>query len=344
MKKVVSLMVVFCMVVVLFAACATPDGTESTTPSEAVSASEDASAETSGDDASGVIPPKNGETYHIGYSVGEFTFALCAQTAVLFEEECQSRGLLYTVTDGEKDATKQIDDINALIEKGVDALLVLPTDGNAVAAGVESAYEAGIPVFVILRDMPTVQDKYVAFSGTDDVELGKIAGQWIVDAVGEEGNIVYITGTPGLSTAENRTAGFHEIVDQYPNVKILAEQAGNYSRATAMDVMAAILQANPEIDAVWCANDEMAGGAIQAIDAANRNGILVGGANLQADAYQRLLDGTQAADVTTPPQMVIAALDAALAYLNGEEVDKILLYPLDLVTKDNAEQFEDQIY
>jgi ribose transport system substrate-binding protein len=270
--------------------------------------------------------------------------ALCAQTAVLFEAECKERGLEYTVSDGEHDATKQIDDINALIQKNVDALLILPTDGNAVAAGVEAAYEAGIPVFVILRDMPTVKDKYVAFSGTDDVELGKIAGQWIVDAIGETGNIVYITGTPGLSTAENRTTGFHSIVDQYPNVKVIAEQAGNYNRATAMDVMAAILQANADIAAVWCANDEMAGGAIQAIDAAGRNGILVGGANLQKDAYNRLLDGTQAADVTTPPQMVIAALDAAMAYLNGEQVEKTLLYPLDLVTKDNAAQFEEQIY
>lgn len=344
MKKVVMLVVVFCMVAVLFTGCSTPDNTASTSPSENINGSEPFLSETIDVSTSGIIPPKNGKTYHIGYSVGEFTFALCAQTAVLFEAECQERGLLYTVTDGEKDASKQIDDINVLIEKGVDALLVLPTDGNAVAAGVEAAYDAGIPVFVILRDMPTVKDKYVAFSGTDDIELGKIAGNWIVDAVGGAGKIVYITGTPGLSTAENRTAGFHQIVDQFPDIKILAEQAGNYSRAKAMDVMSAILQANPEIDAVWCANDEMAGGAIQAIDAAKRNGILVGGANLQADAYQRLLDGTQAADVTTPPQMVIAALDAALAYLNGNKVEKVLLYPLDLVTKDNAKEFADQIY
>ena len=188
-------------------------------------------------------------------------------------------------------------------------------------------------------------DKYVCFSGTNDVELGEIGGQWIVDATGGSGKIVYITGRAGVSTAEDRTVGFHNIVDQYPDLEIVAEQDGNYNRSDAMTVMEAILQANPQIDAVWCANDEMAGGVCQAISAAGREGILVGGANLQADAYERLLSGEQAADITTPCAMVIPALDAVVTVLEGGTVtEKTMYYPLDLVTKENAEQFKDQVY
>ena len=288
--------------------------------------------------------PEGAKTYHIGYALDTYSNAINAQTVVLLEAECKARGYELTVTDGEKDASKQIDDINTLINKGVDGILVLPIDGNSVAEGVENAYEAGIPIATVLRDMPTVADKYVCFSGCDDVELGSIAGQWIVDALGGKGKVVYITGIPGVSTAENRTKGFHSVVDKYPDIEIIVEQAANYSRSEAMTVMEAILQANPEIDAVWCANDEMAGGAYSAIEAAGREDILLGGANFQKDAYERILAGTQNADITTPPQMVIAALDAVITTLEGGTVEKTLYYPLDLITKDNVDQFLDQVY
>ena len=288
-------------------------------------------------------PAADKKTYHIGYSVATFTQALNAQTAVLFEAACKERGYEFTVTDGEMDTTKQLEDIDAIIKKGVDALLILPVDGVAVAPGIEAAHAAGIPTFLVLRDAPNSKDLYTQFSGTDDIELGTIAGNWIAEATGGEGTIVYITGTPGISTAENRTKGFHSVVDNHPGLTVI-EQAGNYNRALAMEVFEAILKANSDIKAVWCANDEMAGGVCQAIDAAKREGILVGGANLQKDAFERLLSGEQAIDITTPPQMVIAALDSAIAVLEGGTVDKVHYYPLDLVTKENASQFESQIY
>ena len=122
------------------------------------------------------------------------------------------------------------------------------------------AMKAGIPIAVVLRDIPSKKDLYATFSGTDDIELGELGAKGLLDAIGESGKIVYIQGTPGLSTAEDRTSGFHNIIDQYDGIEIVAEQAG---------------------------------GVVQAIDAAGRTGkIKVGGANLQSDAYQRLLDGT----------------------------------------------------
>lgn len=283
--------------------------------------------------------------YFLGYSVGDYKVILQAETGNRFEDICEEKGYKCAVKDAQGDSSTQLDDVNALIAMGVDGLIISPVDGQACAPAVEAAHEAGIPIAVVLRDIPSKKDLYATFSGTDDIELGELGAKGLLDAIGESGKIVYIQGTPGLSTAEDRTTGFHNIIDQYDGIEIVAEQACNYNRAKAMETMEAILQANPEIDAVWCANDEMAGGVVQAIDAAGRTGkIKVGGANLQSDAYQRLLDGTQAWDVTTPPMMLDNALEALVTVLEGGEVEKRINADLDIVTKENAEEFEYQVY
>lgn len=286
-----------------------------------------------------------GDGYFLGYSVGDYKVILQAETGNRFEDICKEKGYKYAVKDAQGDSSTQLDDINALIAMGVDGLLISPVDGQACAPAVEAAHEAGIPIAVVLRDMPSMKDLYVTFSGTNDIELGELGAKGLIDAIGESGKIVYIQGTPGLSTAEDRTTGFHNIIDKYDGIEIVSEQACNYNRAKAMETMEAILQANPEIDAVWCANDEMAGGVVQAIDAAGRTGkIKVGGANLQSDAYQRLLDGTQAWDVTTPPMMLDNALEALVIVLDGGTVEKRINADLDIVTKENAADFEYQVY
>ena len=120
--------------------------------------------------------------------------------------------------------------------------------------------------------------------------------------------------------------------------------AARYNRADAMTVMEGVLQANRNIDALFAANDEMCGGAIQAIQAAGRKGIKTIGVNLQKDGYQRMLNGEQDADITTPMKMVLDAVDAAMDYLAGKPVPLVKNIPVDIVTKENAKAFEDQVY
>ena len=333
-------------------------GGSSSEPAAASSAAEPAAEESAAEEsvaeestveeaASEAAEPaaESGKSYHIGFALDTYSNAICAEIERIFEETCKERGYEFTVTDADGDASKQLADVSLLITKGVDAIVILPVSSNAVDEAVENAAAANIPIATVLRDIPNQADKYVCFSGTNDIELGEIGGQWIVDATGGKGNVVYITGRTGVSTAEDRTTGFHNIVDQYPDIKIVAEQDGNYNRADAMTVMETVLKANPEIDAVWCANDEMAGGVCQAINAAGREGILVGGANFQSDAYDRLMSGEQAADITTPCAMVIPAIDSLVTVLDGGEVtEKTQYYQLDLITKENADDFKDQLY
>ncbi|HHU54086.1 MAG TPA: sugar ABC transporter substrate-binding protein [Clostridiaceae bacterium] len=342
MKKIISVLLVLCLAIGLVAGCSDKkDEEEKTEAKKEEEKTEDKKEEKTEADAES----EDDKDYYLGYSLCEYTMNLAAGTAQLFEEECEARGFKYTVTDAEKDASKQIDDINALINMGVDGIVVMAVDGQAVAPGVEAAYDAGIPIVVVLRDMPSVSDKYLAFCGVNDVEIGRLAGEWLVDAIDGKGKVVYLTGTPGHSTAIDRSEGFKGVLEEYPDIEIVAEQAGNWNRTIAMEVMEPILRANPEIDGVWCANDEMAGGAIQAIDAAGRSGeMVVGGANLQRDGWERLMSGEQQADITTPPQMVLDAIQALVDHLDGKEVEKRILQPLDIVTKENAAEFEYQAY
>ena len=323
-KKVWAILVVFCMVI-LIGACGSKEQDSSSSTNTSAGGSD--------------------KVYHIALSLDTYSNAICAEIASVFEEECESRGYEVTVTDAEGDASKQLSDISSLIQKDVDAIVVLPVSSNSIDEGITAAYDAGIPIATVLRDTPNVADKYVCFSGTNDVEIGKIGGEWIADVTGGKGKIVYIAGRAGVSTAEDRTVGFHSVIDEYPDLELVAEQDGNYNRSDAMTVMEAILQANSDIDAVWCANDEMAGGVCQAISAAGREDILVCGANFQKDAYDRLMSGEQAADITTPCAMVIPAIDSVVTVLEGGTVtEKTQYYQLDLVTKENADEFKDQLY
>ena len=239
-KKILAMVLSLCMVLAL-AACG--NSAKDTAPAETQTPAADA-PESGG-----------GKTYHIGMALDTYSNAINAEIARIFEEVCKERGYDVTITDAEGDSSKQLADISTLVQKKVDGIIVLPVSSNSVDEGIIAAYDAGIPIATVLRDTPNVADKYVCFSGTDDVELGSIGGQWIVDATGGEGKIVYITGRTGVSTAENRTVGFHQVVDQHPGLEIVAEQDGNYNRSDAMTIMEAILQANPEIDAVWRRTD-----------------------------------------------------------------------------------------
>ncbi|MBQ0058615.1 MAG: sugar ABC transporter substrate-binding protein [Lachnospiraceae bacterium] len=345
LNKWIALIAAGCMAFSL-TACGSKEAAPAETAPESEAVEEVAEEETEeAEEADAEEAPAEGASYHLGFALDTYNMNICAQIETIFEEECTARGYKFTVTDAEGDASKQLNDVSSLVNAGVDAIIILPVSSQACDEAVETAYNAGIPIATVLRDIPNEADKYVCFSGTNDIELGEIGGQWIADVTGGEGKIAYISGIPGVSTAEDRTVGFHNIVDKYPGLEVVAEQAGNYARSDAMTAMEAILQANPEIDAIWCANDQMAGGACQAIAAAGREGILVCGANFQIDGYERLKSGEQAADITTPCQMVIPAIDSLITVLEGGEIpEKTLYYDLDLITIDNCEDFVDQLY
>src|SRR4029079_13542637 len=159
---------------------------------------------------------------------------------------------------GEARPEKQVADVETLIRQEVDALLISPKESAGLTGVVEQAIDAGIPVFVLDRNVET--DRYTQFVGGAHALIGKAAGQWTVEALGgagkAEGNVVEIWGGMGTQPAHDRHDGFHELTDKEPGLKyLLNEQSGDWKQDQAYDIMATALRSNEDIDIVYGHND-----------------------------------------------------------------------------------------
>ena len=169
---------------------------------------------------------------------------------------------------------EQMSQVEDVIVKKPNAIVFTPVDYKALIPSVEKMNAAGIPVVNITDHM--AGGKIVSFVGIDDYKVGVATGQALMKALGGKGNVVIIEGVKGSLPNQDRTRGLTDAVKAYPNVKLLATQAGNFQRLNALQVMENMMQSFPQIDGVMAANDAMAIGAIEALEAANRKAIVVG--------------------------------------------------------------------
>ena len=246
------------------------------------------------------------------------------------------------ITDGEDRTEKQVADVENLIRQEVDALLISPKESAGLTGVVEQAIDAGIPVFVLDRNVET--DRYNQFVGGDNVLIGKAAGEWTVEALGgagkAEGNVVEIWGGMGTQPAHDRHDGFHELTDKEPGIKyLLNEQSGDWKQDQAYDIMATALRSNEDIDIVYGHNDPMAYGAyLAAKDAGREKDIkFIGIDALPGEGVMWVHNGELAATFlyATPGA---EGLRQALKFLNGEEVPKTVVLDTMTITKENADE------
>ena len=166
--------------------------------------------------------------------------------------------------DAQDDSAKQSNDVDDLIQQGVDVLLINPVDSAAITPAVEAANSAGIPVIMV--DRATDAGEYVTLVASDNVAGGEMAAQYIVDQVGENASTLQLEGVPGASATNERGEGFTNVAETSLNV--LDSQTANFDRAEGLTVMENMLQGNSDVQAVFAQNDEMALGAIEAIQGA----------------------------------------------------------------------------
>lgn len=248
------------------------------------------------------------------------------------EEKAGELGVKLIIVDSQDDPAREATNIEDLIQKQVDALLINPTDADAVVPSVKKANDAGIPVFTI--DRGAAGGNIVSHIASDNVAGGKMAGEYLVKILGGKGKVVELEGIAGTSAARDRGKGFNEVVAANPDVEIVARQTANFNRAEGLSVFENILQAHPEIDGVFAHNDEMILGAIQAAEAAGRDDkILFVGFDAVDDAVRAVKEKKLAATVAQQPsQMGILGVQFAVDYLNGKMVEKYIPVPLALVT------------
>jgi ribose transport system substrate-binding protein len=238
------------------------------------------------------------------------------------------------VLDAQNRADKQIADIEDLITRKVNVILVNPTDSAAVVGAIQKANAAKIPVITVDR---SANGGNVAYHiSSDNIAGGKMAGEYIVKMLGGKGNVVELVGIPGASAARDRGAGFNSVVKANTGLKVVAAQPADFDRAKGLSVMENILQAQPNIAAVFAHNDEMALGALQAIKTSGRK-IAVVGFDATDDAVAAVKAGTLAATVAQQPEEIgRLGVEKALEIVKtGKVPEKTVNVPvaLKLVTK-----------
>lgn len=244
----------------------------------------------------------------------------------------EANGTKIKALDAQNDTAKQTNDVDDLIQQGVDILLINPVDSSAITPAVESANANGIPVITI--DRSSESGTILALVASDNVIGGEMAAEYIKQISGENVETVQLEGVPGASASRERGKGFMNIAEESLNV--IDSQTANFDRAEGLTVMENMLQANPNIKAVFAQNDEMALGAIEAIKAAGLSGaIQVVGFDGTEDGINSVKAGVLSATVAQQPEeMGRLALQAAFDHFAGITIDEYIPSPLELIIKD----------
>lgn len=248
------------------------------------------------------------------------------------EKKANELGYKLIVLDSQNDSSKESSNVEDLIAQKADLILINPTDSGAVVNAVKAANAAKIPVITL--DRASNGGDVVAHIASDNIAGGKMAADFISKQLNGKGNVVELQGIAGTSAARDRGKGFNDGIAANKGIKVIAQQAADFDRAKGMTVMENILQAQPEINAVFAHNDEMALGAIKAIEASKRTGIIVVGFDAVADAVKAVNDGKMAATVAQQPDLIGSmGVENAVKVLKGETVEKSIPVELKLITK-----------
>lgn len=277
-------------------------------------------------------PKTGGDLKHIkiGLSVSTLNnpFFLSLKDGVV--AEAKKHGMETIVVDAQNDSAKQSNDVDDLMQKGVNVLLINPTDSAAISTVVQSANSLGIPVITLDRSADKGDVK--ALVASDNVKGGRMAAEFIEKTVGKGAKVVELEGVAGASATRERGKGFHEVADK--DLNVVAKQTADFDRTKGLNVMENLLQAHPEVQAVFAHNDEMALGAIEAIQSSGKN-IPVVGFDGNEDALKSIKDGKLTATVAQQPDLIgQMAVQAAYDVLQGKTVEKSIPAPLKLVTKE----------
>ena len=221
------------------------------------------------------------------------------------EQKAASLGLEIIVLDSQNDPAKELANMEDLLTQGVDVILINPTDSDAVGNAIKAANDKKIPVITL--DRGANSGAVVTHIASDNLAGGVMAGEFIVEKLGGSGKVVELEGIAGTSAARDRGQGFNEAIAG-SGLEVVAKQVADFDRTKGLSVMENILQAQPEINAVFAHNDEMALGALKAIEASGRD-IMVVGFDATDDAVAAVNAGTMAATVAQQPDLIGALGD-----------------------------------
>ncbi|MCM3611889.1 substrate-binding domain-containing protein [Planococcus sp. MERTA32b] len=284
------------------------------------------------------------DTLTIGISLPSATHgwmgALIDNAEQQAKELQESEGIEYVMTNA-ADPNKQANDVDDLIAQGVDVIVMLPIESAALTPVGQKVKDAGIPLVIVDRELEN--DAATVVVKGDNEGIGVNAGEYFIEQLNGEGKIVEISGPPS-SVTEQRGSGFKEAIDGQEGMEIIASQSGDFSTEKSLEVMENILQANPEIDAVFTQDDGMALGVLQAIKEAGRTDIqFVTGAGGAKQVFEDIQnDGLMSATFLYSPTMVRDAVKIAGEIAQGNEPEEtMVIKEATQVTEENVDEYYD---
>ena len=254
-------------------------------------------------------------------------------------KKAEAAGVELITVDAERSALRQVEQVESFIAQKVDAIIMNPCEVEASSPAVTKALAAKIPIINVNSETSV---KPSAFVGSDDVESGRIAMKFIAEKLGGKGNVLMMHGYMGQAAQIKREQSAREVLKQYPGLKLLAHQTGEWDRAKAMSLMENWIQSyGSQINAVFAHNDEMGLGAVKALtDAGLKSKVIVVSIDAIPDGLQAVQKGTLDATVfQNAEQQGSNAIETAIKAAKGQPYDKETLIPFQLVTKANVATF-----
>jgi inositol transport system substrate-binding protein len=336
-KKSLALLVLLSMLVGMIAACTAPVAAPAAAPAGEAAAEATAAPAEEGAAAEAAGPVRIGVT--MKFDDRWLTTLRDAMTNYAAGVE----GVELIAVDSKEDVATQLGQIENFVTQGLDAIVIVAANTDATDPMTKAAVDAGIPLVYVNRK-PSNLPEGVVYVGSDSIDAGRFQAEWLAEALGGEGNCVIMNGQLDQEAAQMRTAGVKEVFAKYPGITITKEDTGNWDRAQGLALMENWLSTGDQIDCVASNNDEMAIGAISAIEAAGKLGeIIVGGVDASPDALEEMAEGRL--DVTVFQNAVgqgEGAVQAAIALARGETTEPLVWIPYELVTPDNYQDYMTQ--
>lgn len=275
----------------------------------------------------------------IGMSISTLAFPWQKSLTDTSLKEIEKLGGTAIVFDAQGRVDKQLSDIEDLITKKVDIIIINAIDGKAAVPAVVEANKAKIPVITTSRRIEG--GEITQHISCDNVVGGETAAKYLAEKMGGRGKVAMIEGTPGNSSSSDRTIGFKQGISKFPNIKLVYDRPGNFKRDAALSLTEDLLQAHPDIAGIFYQNDDMAIGGIRAIQSAGKlTKIAVISFDGIREVFPHIKDGEIGATIYNDATSIgTMSVESAFKVSRGEKVDSFVSPPMPVITKANADEF-----
>ena len=273
----------------------------------------------------------NSDTQKIGLIVSTLNNPFFVDLKTGIENQAKKLGYDVVVLDSQNDPAKEVSNMEDISVKDVDVVLLNPVDSDSAIASVMVANNLDLPVITV--DRAANGGEVVSHVASDNAEGGKMAAQYLINQLGDNANIVELEGIAGSSATRDRGAGFDNEIEN-SNLNIITKQSADFDRTKGLSVMENIIQSKGDIDAVFAQNDEMALGALKALQDANMDNVLVVGFDATDDALASVNKGEMSATIAQQPILIgETAVNLTHRFLSGETVEAFAPVELKLISK-----------